>query len=301
MKILSFDVGIKNLAYCIINKNNEDFEVEDWGIIDLSNSSKKCSYEVINKKNIKKQCDEKACYSFNNGEIVLCKDHKNKINELLFKQDINYKNENKDKCITCDKKAHVKLDNITYCKLHSKDVIKPLKPEKIVQNSNKIPIQVLSVTLCNKLDEHENFLDVDHVVIENQPTLINPTMKTISSFLFSYFTIKGICDNNKNCSLAKFMAPCNKLKIFNDKTTEILGDKNAKKKDIYKKTKALGTKYCKILLGNRQDKIDFLESNSKKDDLADSFLQGIYYLYNSNNQLDIFKQKLNDNVNQINV
>ena len=28
MKILSFDVGIKNLAYCLID--NKDYSIEDW-------------------------------------------------------------------------------------------------------------------------------------------------------------------------------------------------------------------------------------------------------------------------------
>ena len=34
MKILSFDVGIKNLAYCLLDTENKS--ILDWGIINIS-------------------------------------------------------------------------------------------------------------------------------------------------------------------------------------------------------------------------------------------------------------------------
>ena len=43
MKILSFDVGIRNLAFCIINKTDTDFKIEDWGLIDLDDDRKLCN------------------------------------------------------------------------------------------------------------------------------------------------------------------------------------------------------------------------------------------------------------------
>ena len=41
MKICSFDVGIKNLAYCIIEKKDDGFDILDWNIINISNQDKK--------------------------------------------------------------------------------------------------------------------------------------------------------------------------------------------------------------------------------------------------------------------
>ena len=39
IKIISFDVGIKNLAYCVVSFNNSldvyDHTIEDWGVIDI--------------------------------------------------------------------------------------------------------------------------------------------------------------------------------------------------------------------------------------------------------------------------
>ena len=35
MRILSFDVGIKNLAYCLLNSKNGVYTIEQWEIINL--------------------------------------------------------------------------------------------------------------------------------------------------------------------------------------------------------------------------------------------------------------------------
>ena len=48
MNIISIDVGIKNLAYCLfsLSKENVSFKVEKWGVIDLSQKTevqKKCT------------------------------------------------------------------------------------------------------------------------------------------------------------------------------------------------------------------------------------------------------------------
>ena len=45
MKILSFDVGIKNLAYCLIEFNNKDckdHKILDWNIINCSKEVSTC-------------------------------------------------------------------------------------------------------------------------------------------------------------------------------------------------------------------------------------------------------------------
>tara|TARA_B110000495_G_C22686779_1_gene405020 strand:+ start:39 stop:608 length:570 start_codon:yes stop_codon:yes gene_type:complete len=41
MKYISFDVGIKNLSYCIIDINNESFDVVDWNVITLCDTKDK--------------------------------------------------------------------------------------------------------------------------------------------------------------------------------------------------------------------------------------------------------------------
>ena len=69
MKILSFDVGIKNLAYCLID--NKDYSIEDWGIINIS-VDPVCSH--CNKQN-GKTCDKTAKVVTEDG-FYLCSTHK---------------------------------------------------------------------------------------------------------------------------------------------------------------------------------------------------------------------------------
>ena len=38
MKLLSIDVGMKNLAYCIVDYNNDKYLIEKWDVINLCNS-----------------------------------------------------------------------------------------------------------------------------------------------------------------------------------------------------------------------------------------------------------------------
>ena len=53
---------------------------------------------------------------------------------------------------------------------------------------------------------------------------------------------------------------------------------------ILLQTKALGIKYCTELISSEEETkekwLNHFNSFKKKDDMADSFLQGIYYVYN---------------------
>ena len=56
MKILSFDVGIKNLAYCIIEvetKENKEHKIVDWGIINCAEALLKIVLDVVYVKKVK--------------------------------------------------------------------------------------------------------------------------------------------------------------------------------------------------------------------------------------------------------
>ena len=62
----------------------------------------------------------------------------------------------------------------------------------------------------------KDLIQVDEILIENQPSLKNPNMKTIACILYSYFVMRGIIDKEKNKSpikFVKFISPSNKLKV----------------------------------------------------------------------------------------
>lgn len=224
MKVLSFDVGIKNLAFCLINKN--DRLIEDWGILNI------CIDEVCEHNHNGKRCEKSATYY--DKDIKLCTGHKDlkKYKEKKFKKIPKIKN-------------------------------------SVLETGKK---------MITKLDEKVDFLDVDIVIIENQPALKNPTMKTIQMMLYSYFLIKGVTNEDKTVSLIEMINARNKLKAY--KGPEIKCDI----KDKYKKTKYLGIEYCNYMI-KENTKIEnkwlqLFSESKKKDDLSDSYLQGMFYLGN---------------------
>jgi len=292
MKLLSFDAGIKNLAYCVIDQTGEDFKIDDWGIINLGNDNNvKC--QLMDKKGC--VCNKCASYTYlENGNIIYsCKTHLKQFVEPQINMEKCQKDSKHTCCYInknnkiCGKKStyyHEGLDKNQdkyFCTAHKNSFIsgetKKCLPKKIgKQNANKIPIQDLSVKLFESLDIHKNFLEVDEVVIENQPTFINPTMKTISAFIYSYFSVRGLVDGNrKNIKSVRFFSPSNKLKINKEHTEKTLKDTNDT--DCYTITKELGEKYCRAIISDERKK--FLDTYDKKDDLCDSFLQGFMYLF----------------------
>ena len=32
MKLISFDIGIKNMAYCILDLSGQSFQIKDWNV-----------------------------------------------------------------------------------------------------------------------------------------------------------------------------------------------------------------------------------------------------------------------------
>jgi hypothetical protein len=61
-------------------------------------------------------------------------------------------------------------------------------------------------------------------------------------------------------------------------------------KDPYKQNKALAKEHLKYILRSQPDLLTFFESYKKKDDLADCFLQGAWYLNKSEKEIGLEKE-----------
>lgn len=76
MLILSIDVGIKNLAYCILETNHaQSFSIVKWDVINLCPDEPRCS--AIVKQSI---CNKKA--TFRKNTVCFCKTHAKKASIL---------------------------------------------------------------------------------------------------------------------------------------------------------------------------------------------------------------------------
>ncbi len=214
MKVLSLDIGINNLSYCILSYDNENYDIKEWDILNVN------PYENDNKEiaSLNKQID---------------KDNKKKL-----------KDEGESS---------------------------KLKKKKL---KKKPTLNELSEKIINTFDNKSIFLDCDYVIIENQPCMKNPTMKSIQMIVYSYFYIRGIVDN-KSTILKDivFISAGNKLKVYDGPNIEI----NVKSR--YTRNKKLGILHTKYLLKNHEEYLSFFELHKKKDDLADAFLQAAYFIH----------------------
>lgn len=217
MIIVSFDIGIKNLAYSIISfdSQNRCNGIENYGVLKL----------------IKLQEWHKI--DLKSGKYDL----ENITNNLLEV-----------------------LDNITY----------------------------------NEIDDVHN--ENVHVVIENQPALKCPTMKSIQIVIYTYFNT--ICKYMNLKMTIKLISAKSKLKFIEsfEEFAEYMNEEQKqyheqlqatkikripKQKQGYAKNKDDSVQFTKWLFNNiinddlhKQE----LENIKKKDDICDSFLQGLYYI-----------------------
>ena len=82
MSILSFDIGIKNLCFCELDKNGK---ILDWSIVNISNDVP-CEHKMKNGK----CCDKPGTYIYkcklDNSDMYLCTSHsKNKCYDKVKK------------------------------------------------------------------------------------------------------------------------------------------------------------------------------------------------------------------------
>ena len=218
MNYLSFDVGIKNLAYCILTPEKE---IIDWNIINLNKNP-------ICQVTLQKKCQKQATYKILNGEMEYC------------------------------------------CTAHKK------KFKKVKKINANYDIFQLSKTCLSELDNIDTS-SVKCVLIENQPALKNPTMKSIQMIIYTFFMLQGVLNDKSSIQDVSMVNARNKLKVY--KGPHVICPYNDDKKNKYKKNKFLSIKYTKNMIEDEKDNFKELFNHSKKkDDLADAYLQGIYWI-----------------------
>ncbi len=350
--IISFDVGMKNLAYCIFQVSESTCKVKilQWDVINLctpivrkcntlgcTQDAKYCKtfsissdathededededkegYETTEKgekgeKGEKPENEEDNCeneiqieyfcnkhaktskYIVPTPELNIKKIRKMKlvdIKELIVKY--NFGGSSSAPFIACDKgdkgeKHENKIVNTNYTKSKKSntntqtntkdDFINMIKQElhtnylEHIENVKATDVDLVTIgkNMMQELDKVLGMgglgikINIDTAIIENQISTIASRMKTLQGMIAQYFIMK-------HTPHIEFISASNKLKMF-----------MTKKKTTYTERKAESVEITAELLDTKEEFKDYkgyLNKNKKKDDLADCFLQGIYYL-----------------------
>jgi len=272
MKILSIDVGIKNLAFCLFEKQDlNDFTITKWDTVNISEQeTHNCI--AIDKNGL---CNKPSKFTMGNDQCF-CLKHAKKSNYKIPTPDLKSSFINKQKI----QKLYEIADKykITYDKKTKKaDIIEMLIDYSSknyfqeVQTKKATDVDLYNIgknikTHFDKLFSEEGC--IDYVIIENQIGPLAIRMKTIQGMLVQYFVMCPV-----EVKHIEFISAANKLK-----------DCDIKDKSKYSDRKKLGITKCLETItsnSNYSGKLDYFNAHKKKDDLADSFLQGLWFLSSS--------------------
>ena len=264
MFIISIDVGIKNLAICVCDTDVSNNKIVCWKDIDLTDDiDSKCSY-----------CKCKACFFYKN--IYYCKKHTKNSKYLAPKISLPKLAKSKKPAIVACYLEVVGDNNINKTKDTLIQEISATYKEKYLNcvektNASHLDLVTIGINLNKKLGEfllanQLNSDTVSTVIIENQISPIANRMKSLQSMITQYFIDNMI----KNI---KYISASNKLSMF-DVTTHDYSDRKKASNAIVKE-----------LLNEPSNSswLPFYNTNKKKDDLADSYLQALWFKKNNNN------------------
>lgn len=310
MKLISFDVGIKNMAYCIFHlEEGSQHIIYDWNVISLMEKDETeknyctCYLKAKNKKTPEKLCGKIAKFSKNS--FFFCEKHAKNTGEYTIPSKENspptFNKMKIDELKTVYKKLNISNNEENLRKPDLLEKIHKFYQEKCFipiinkkkKSANETDLIMIGKNMKTLLNEVDGINDITHVIIENQISPIANRMKTIQGMLAQYFIMKNIDIH------IEFISSSNKLKSFepiekvekklenifieNSETIISRDTREPKEKTqngVYKKNKIDGVSKCSQLLEKNQEFkkwIHVLETK-KKDDLADCFLQGIWYI-----------------------
>jgi hypothetical protein len=297
MRVISIDVGIKNLAYCILEGSDckliPDYKLIQWDVINLCGADTLCNCtlkpKVIKGKKNKViiepptlVCNKKATFVKikDDSTNYYCQTHA-KLSEFLLpnKSFKNIKSWKRDALV-----SYALEKGIVYEEGSKKDIliknINEFLKDKLLENissvsANDMTLVQMGIKLVKEFDKVLDIEHIDHIVIENQISPIANRMKTLQGMIAQYFIMR-------NKSTISFISSANKLKVFSKADNNV--DTNisiSSGPSTYAERKKEGVTIVKELLEKNDINKEWLEiflNHKKKDDMADAFLQGIWFL-----------------------
>ena len=249
MKLVSFDVGLRNLAFCVMEgTTRSNVKILHWDLIDVM-------AESAGQDNIKCfKCKKPANWS--SGTQTACTLHKGKTAKTVTKTELN------KKAIT-ELRAEggqafkTKKEAVDFLyKKYSENVWK-----RCVKSSKSISVVDLSKPIAECLDSRKDlWSNANLIAFEQQP---DKRMLCVQAMLHMWYVCQGY--------------KCKGVSASHKLTNMITAQDSTK---TYKGRKSTGIVHATELVP--KEWVGYMLKHPKKDDLADCFLQGLWVLENAN-------------------
>jgi hypothetical protein len=265
MKLISFDVGIKNLAYCILETGGggaPGWTIHQWSVVSLSPAP-----AVL----VCSSCPRRAMWQAPAPAGALyCKTHATHQTTFFIPTAENaWKTIKTQGEVALQEWARrLKVPAVVPRRDWLKQIQQALAANTLVkattvavENAQTLSLVEIGRRMTAALDALAPWDDIDIVAIENQISPIATRMKTLQGMITQYFIMRA------PYARIDFISSVNKLKEFGGGGTTY---KTKKQKSI--------VQGMQLLQENAQLKpwLQLVSLHKKKDDLFDAFLQGVY-------------------------
>lgn len=261
--VLSFDIGIRNLAWCLMKKTGDTLTILGWQNYDLlrgegnevavvSVSCNSCSAKAIYSHGTTNACVRHCPVSHPalrdlSGNLLKTMPALQPLKQLLAAKGVT-------KGISTKAAVHAKLEEFYSLPIPKLKVKKALETE----------LTTLHDAIRKFITEHQTlFRTATNILLENQPVLKNPTMKSVQILLFA--TLRDMLQPN----------PPQLSLVHAGKKVQV----EAKGDEGYKDRKQASEARVRKLLGETTEDsakwLAFFASHTKKNDLADAFCMSV--------------------------
>ena len=260
LKVIAFDIGIRNLAWCMMSREETTWKVHGWDNYDLlAGSSTQDAKDTA--AHVCSQCGKKAPYSAETG-VPTCSKHcptshpplrdasgtlLKTIPPLAVLRSI-------VEALPSPPKKKTRNDLLEALRAKfSMPVEKPKVTKALTEDFIRLHTSIQTFVETNRT----LFQGATHILLENQPAFKNPTMKSVQILLFATLRERLVIP---------WVGFVHAGKKVQGKET---GDKgyNARKKGSEDRVQQL---FSKEIVADKEQWLTLLQKNQKKSDLCDA-------------------------------
>ncbi len=303
--LLSIDVGIKNLAYCLFETPEK---IIDWNVVNLCNKQQQQQQQqsLCTQTNCKfksKYKSPKSPKSYNltddSVDIFYCTRHAKK-SKLIIPSRSTSKTVINAMRVAELREFALKHDISSTLTLPLSSMSKPALSEMInlfilknsllpceqfeqFESSKNISLVDIGISLKEKFDAifNKHIQHISTIIIENQISPIAGRLKTLQGMIAQYFIM--------NCKTdIRFVSASNKLKGYdvdiehnnnnNNNNNNDTSNNIIEPKDGYNMRKMASIRITEELISSKFPEWSVMFKTHKKlDDLSDAFLQGVWF------------------------